>query len=376
VNAAQRPQTESASAPSHPPPNSGQGVSGSGQPALASELTVSVVVPVKNGGAAFRRCLEALLAARPAPLEVIVVADGDCDGSADLAELLKVRVLRTAAQSGPAAARNLGAREAAGDLLFFVDADVVIDSAAIARIVCAFQEHPEAAAMIGSYDDEPAAPNFCSQYKNLLHHYTHQHGRVEASTFWTGCGAIRRDVFLRLKGFDETYRRPSVEDIELGYRLKAAGCRIRLDKALQGKHLKRWGAASLLRSDFFDRALPWTALLLKAGRFENDLNISRRNRICVIAVHALVLAVGLSLWWVGGLAAAALLGVLLLALDAPLLHFYAKKRGVGFALRVIPWHWLTYYASGLAFAFGLARHAFRRSARRVAVPSKLVPVEG
>lgn len=68
-------------------------------------------------------------------------------------------------------------------------------------------------------------------------------------------------------GFDESYRKPSIEDIELGYRLKQAGLKIRLCKALQVKHLKRWEVVSLLRADFFYRALPWTELILRDRQF-------------------------------------------------------------------------------------------------------------
>jgi hypothetical protein len=70
--------------------------------------------------------------------------------------------------------------------------------------------------VFGSYDDSPPAPAFTAQYKNLIHRYYHQRPRREASTFWAGCGAVRRSVFLGLEGFDvERYRVPSIEDIEL-----------------------------------------------------------------------------------------------------------------------------------------------------------------
>ena len=108
------------------------------------------------------------------------------------------------------------------------------------RIAAAFQASPNLAALFGSYDDEPFESNFLSQYKNLFHHYVHQTAKVDASTFWSGCGAIRREVFLAIGGFEENYRRPTIEDIELGYRLKKTGHRIRLLKELQVKHLKRW----------------------------------------------------------------------------------------------------------------------------------------
>jgi GT2 family glycosyltransferase len=145
-------------------------------------------------------------------------------------------------------------------------------------------------ALFGSYDDAPAATNFLSQYKNLFHHYVHQIANEEASTFWGACGAIRREVFLKLGGFDESYHQPCIEDIELGYRLKRAGYRIRLLKTLQVKHLKHWGVKSLLKTDFFQRALPWTELILRDRRLVNDLNLKTSSRVSVASIYGLPIA--------------------------------------------------------------------------------------
>ena len=94
--------------------------------------------------------------------------------------------------------RNLCAQIAQGDLLFFFDADVIIPPDALRQIVVAFQHDPNLTAVFGSYDDMPFESNFLSQYKNLLHHYVHQTANEEASTFWTGCGAIRREIFFKI----------------------------------------------------------------------------------------------------------------------------------------------------------------------------------
>jgi hypothetical protein len=118
-------------------------------------------------------------------------------------------------------------------------------------------------------------------YRNLMHRYVHQQGRAEASTFWSGCGAIRRSVFLQHGGFDESYRRPAIEDIELGYRLVAAGHRIHLDRSLEVKHLKRWTFLNLVKTDIFDRGMPWTELILRDGNMPNDLNIQLSQRVSV-----------------------------------------------------------------------------------------------
>src|SRR5262245_10094199 len=200
--------------------------------------TISLIIPVYNGGLNFRRCLESVVAALPAADEVIVVADGDTDGSWIVATELGARVFRLPTRSGPARARNCGAREARGEILFFVDPEVILPVYAVAQVADVFAQDPRIAAVFGSYDDAPAAENFFSQYKNLLHHYVHQHAREDASTFWSVCGAIRRSALFEVGGFDERYSESSIEGMELSCRLKNAGYDIRRCKTLQVKNLK------------------------------------------------------------------------------------------------------------------------------------------
>jgi GT2 family glycosyltransferase len=234
---------------------------------LSAKPAISVIIPVHNGGENFRRCLSSIAEAIPPPDEIIAVLDGDTDVSRRLAESFGARAVKLPVPEGPARARNLGAYASQHEILFFIDSDVAICPDAVGQIVAAFRNDPSLAAVFGSYDDEPGATNFLSQYKNLLHHYVHQKGREDASTFWGACGAIRREIFLAVDGFDERYRYPSIEDIEMGYRLKQAGLRIRLLKSLQVKHLKSWDLVSLVKSDVFHRALPWTELILRDRRF-------------------------------------------------------------------------------------------------------------
>jgi glycosyltransferase involved in cell wall biosynthesis len=325
-----------------------------------------VIVPVYNGGQSFHSCLEALAATRYDPYEVIVVDDGSADDSAALARSYGYQVLHTEhPRSGPAAARNLGAGVATGQILFFVDADVVVRPDTLSQVVQAFVADPALDALFGSYDATPAAQNFLSQYKNLFHHYVHQHSNEEASTFWSGCGAMRQQVFLSHGGFDtQRYQRPCIEDIELGYRVTRAGGRIRLIKSLQVTHLKRWTVTSLLHSDILDRGIPWSRLLLRERVFANDLNLQTANRISVLAVYGLLIALiaGLALpeAWFAVLAAAIVLSVLNWSLYA----WFATKRGWPFVLGVIFWHWLYYAYNGICFAAGLALHLSGRDTRR------------
>jgi glycosyltransferase involved in cell wall biosynthesis len=322
-------------------------------------MQISTIIPVSNGGEHFRRCLQSLAEAHPG--EVIVVANGDSDGSRDAARAFGAQVLTLPDAVGPARARNLGAQSAKGEIVFFIDADVAVHPDVFTRIETALKQQPDTAAIIGSYDDAPGTSNFLSQYKNLLHHFVHQQSNEEASTFWGACGAIRRDVFLALGGFDESYRRPCVEDIELGYRLKRAGYRIRLVKTLQVKHLKRWTALSLVKSDFFDRALPWTTLIWRDKAFISDLNLQQSSRVSVVVSYGIVAALMGAVMMPPLVLVAAALVLALVGLNAPVYRFFQRKRGWVFALRVLPWHGLYYLYSGLAFALGTAR--FHMSAR-------------
>ncbi|MFE4104670.1 glycosyltransferase family 2 protein [Almyronema epifaneia] len=318
-------------------------------------LTISVVIPVYNGGDAFRRCLRSLHTGL-IPDEVIVVSDGDTDGSWRVAEQFGAKVIRCPVSRGPATARNVGAKAAQGDIIFFVDADVTLHPETIHRVAEVFTASPEVAALIGSYDDAPGAANFLSQYRNLFHHYTHQVSSEEASTFWGACGAVRREVFLQVGGFDQSYRAACVEDIELGYRLKRYGYTIRLCKHIQVKHLKRWEPLSMLRADIFYRALPWTALILRHQQLNNDLNLDTSSRLSVVLSFALLLTLAATGLWPSALGLSLAIAVGLLLLNAPVYRFFRQKRGWRFTARVIPWHWLYFLYSGFAFAIGLGRH--------------------
>jgi GT2 family glycosyltransferase len=334
------------------------------------DTSLSVVVPVRDGGARLEQCLDALLASDSEPFELLVVDDGSTDGGASAAACRArgVEVVELMRNFGPAAARNRGAERARGSVLLFVDADVVVRPDTLSRVAALFRGRPEVAAVFGSYDDEPAATNFVSQYKNLQHHFTHQQASEQAETFWAGCGAVRRAAFEAVGGFDERrYTKPSVEDIELGLRLRGAGYRIALDKGLRVKHLKRWTLSSLLRADIFDRALPWSRLILNGGGgMINDLNLRVRERACAalvgLAAALLVLACFFSApvaALLAGAAGVALASVLILNLR--LFRFFLARRGAAFAAASFVMLLLYYFYSGAVFALCAVARAFGKT---------------
>ncbi|MCO6452096.1 MAG: glycosyltransferase [Caldilineales bacterium] len=337
---------------------------------MSDSLSISVVIPALNAADLLPGLLLALADGVVPPDEIIVIDDGSTDATLAVAMEQGCLTGRTPhPRSGPATARNLGAVKANGDILFFLDADTVPHADAVARVRDAFQD-PSLDALFGSYDDAPSDPGFLSQYKNLFHHYVHQMSAETASTFWTGCGAIRRPVFMRLGGFTDEYGRPCIEDIELGYRLISQQGKIRLDKELLSTHRKRWTVTSLLRTDIIDRGIPWAELILRHKAFVNDLNLQTRNRISVVTLWLLALSLILSLWNPWLLLISLIGAAMLLRLNWSLYHWFAEKRGIWFAARVVPWHWLYYGYNAIAFGLGALRYGRSTFARGHANPNR------
>lgn len=320
-------------------------------------LTVCIILPVVNDAPAYRTALAAIANASPPPDDVVIVADGPANEAVAAARTAGFRAIERQVNGGPAAARNTAAAATSADVLLFVDADVAIHPDLVARVRRALAD-PAVAAVVGCYDDRPPERNFFSQYKNLLQRFVHLNAQREGSTFWGACGAIRREAFVQIGGFDERFRKPSVEDIDLGYRLKAAGHRIVFDSSLQATHLKRWTMTSLLHSDIFRRALPWTWLLMRESYVEPDLNLGHRSRLASVlagglAVSPAVIAIDVRAAWL-----ALLCGIVLFLLDLELWRFFRARRGVGFATAGLVWHWAYYLYSALGLAAGVLSYPF------------------
>jgi glycosyltransferase involved in cell wall biosynthesis len=296
--------------------------------------------------------------------ELIVVDDASADQTTHVAEQWADRVVTVSpGPRGPAFARNRGAEVASGEWLVFIDADVAVHANTLSTIAAIVQERSGFDAVFGAYDASPPAPNFLSQYRNLLHRYVHLRGAGEAETFWAGCGAVRRTAFEGVGGFDERrFPRPQIEDIDLGYRLRERGGRILLDPAVQGTHLKRWTLRSITRTDFFDRGVPWVRLLLARGHLHRStaLNLKQGERVKTglvgVALGLMAIAVAGRRWEPA--AAAFAIGAGVVIANRHLFSWFAHQRGLRFALAVVPMHLWYYVLSGLAVTVGTALHAF------------------
>ncbi len=262
-------------------------------------IKISIVIPNHNGGVSLQCCLDAVRASVYNNFECIVVDDCSTDRSLRMLRDYPVQVIELHdGPFGPAHARNVGAQAASGEIVFFFDADVVIYPDTLQKVANVFSRIPGLTAVFGSYDDQPGDGHFLSQYKNLFHHFVHQQAREESFSFWSGCGAIRREVFLAIGGFDVVkYPQPSIEDIDLGRRLSMQGHKIIIDRTIQVKHLKRWTLTNLIKTDIFNRGIPWTQLILADRAIPNDLNLETSQRWSALLSGALLMMFVVSMFF-------------------------------------------------------------------------------
>jgi len=315
---------------------------------------LSVVIPSHQSMHRLRRCLEAIEASEgeTGAREIVVVDDASTDESSLVAAEFADVVVRLAGKAhGPAFARNRGFEASHGDVVVFVDADVVLHPDALARIAADFRADPALGAVFGSYDAEPEAAGTFSEYRHLRLHFTHQRRGGPSDTFWTGIGAVRSDVFAGVGMFDEwAYARPKLEDVELGQRLRRFGHSIRLDPAVQGTHLNRWTLGSSVATGFRAAALTIAARAQRAPTgTEGASGFFALVGVALVIVGCLTGRPALA-------AEGALAFLIAVLLDLPFYAYLARARGAAFLAAAIPLQLLHDGALALATAAGWVAH--------------------
>jgi glycosyltransferase involved in cell wall biosynthesis len=332
---------------------------------------ISVVVPARNAASTLRQCLQGIRSQLSSDDELVLVDDHSDDGSAEIAAGFDAIVIRMPRHAGVSAARNFGALHASKEVLFFLDADVVLMPGGLCR-ARSVASAPGFEAAVGSYDDSPFHSSTVSMFKNLAHHFFHQNARGEISSFWAGCGLVSRRIFNRMGGFDEDlFFSPSIEDVEFGWRLSDALVRVSLDPGLQVTHLKRWTLRSLLATDIFYRAVPWTILSLQRGRrLSFELNLSKKQRIATVVAVLLAGTAALTPLRAGFALVATAIAVLAVCLNVDLLKLFQKKGGVRLMLAGFCLQQLYYLYSSFGMLLGFAIYSLGGSRQYFSILSK------
>jgi len=213
---------------------------------------ISVIIPAHNPGSSLLVCLDPFTRIPDLEFEVIVVDDAS-PSPVELPEFAFNwgRVVRLSNNLGPAGARNEGAAAARGEILLFIDTDVVIGDDCL-EIIGRFYRGDDKQnwGLTGIQSASMEFDNFCSQYKNLWLRYSFLQSPEDSALFYTSIAAVPRDLFHRLNGFDLKYTTPSLEDTDFGNRIWEGGGKVRIDRGLEVSHNKYYSFYGLQKNDF------------------------------------------------------------------------------------------------------------------------------
>ncbi len=214
-------------------------------------MKISIIIPVYNSSLTLKECLGAVFNSSFKNFEVIIVSDNSTDNSVAIAKEYQCKIIELPKNKGPAFARNSGAQAASGDVLFFIDSDVVIKNDGLNYLNDIFFQN-EIDAIQGVYTHQPTYKNIATQYQMSYYcYYIWPKNKKYASTLSTCCFAIRKKIFLNLKGFNVNIKRASAEDEEFGYLLMDKGYKILILRELKVEHRVNYGIGHFIKKKFY-----------------------------------------------------------------------------------------------------------------------------
>ena len=329
------------------------------------ENLVSVIIPNRNGAGTIANCLAAAAASHHGNFEIIVVDDHSEDESIEVIQRHSCKLVRLDRHGGAARARNAGANHSRGQILFFTDADCLMQPDTLGLAAATLAHEGPDAIIGGTYTTAPYDRRFFSRFQSIfIHHFETRHA---PATDYIATHALAMDasVFRRNRGFAEELR-PILEDVEFSHRLRRAGCRLVMNPAILVQHVFNYSLSRSLRNAFV-KSLHWTAYAIG----NRDLLADSGTASVGLKLNVLIFAGNAAL-----LAASALTGksvllafiTLALAFDLyvnrGLLLAYHRAEGPGFALMAALYYLLLYpLAVGAGAAAGLLRYFFSGTAQ-------------
>lgn len=314
---------------------------------------ISIIVPAYNSSGSIVPLIESVRQSLFSGWELIIVDDCSRDRTAAMIEPEldeRIRLIKLETNSGPAWARNEGARQARYPVLFFIDSDVVLLPDTLGRIAAAYQAKPDMMAMVGICHREPLNPGYFPSYRCLLEFswFLDQHGKT--STFFTPrVGTVRREAFFAAGQFDERYRGADVEDYEFGYRLTSRHP-VYIDTTVQVKHCFP-GFWQNVRN-YYKRTSMWTRLFLARRRFDNTGTSAGAGLETMLQLLLPVPVLAAFLHPAGGIVLLLILLMMLYCMR-PFLTLCFRERGVLFTLAAFWTRWILAFVVGAGLAAGM-----------------------
>lgn len=245
-------------------------------------LSVSIIIPNRNGEATIASCLEAALATGYKNFEVIVVDDFSTDYSVEIINRYPCKLLRLEHHCGASKARNVGAEHSSGDILFFTDADCLLNKDTLTTALDILSSVGPKVVLGGTYTPNPADGSFYSFFQSVFIHYSESQKTPSTDYVATHAMIINAKVFKQSGGFAEDFL-PILEDVEYSHRMRRSGHRLVLNPAILVRHIFGYTLAKSMRNAF-RKSMYWSAysiankdLLKDSGTASSGLKVNTLN---------------------------------------------------------------------------------------------------
>jgi len=323
-------------------------------------LRVSVIIPVYNDSKNLKKCLESIFISKCKNFEVIVSDDGSSDNSYEVATQFPYKIIRLMKNKGAATARNIGAKHATGDILYFVDSDTVQGEDTIENIIRHYEENKNIDIICGYWAKDSLKKGAFPEFIGLKHFYlmilakmrnknNHSCSIINPSSF-----AIKKSVFEEIGGFNQKYHSSVGEDYELSQRISEKGYNVYSFKDMCIKHHFKEIIPTFRL--IFQRTSVWITLFIKKKRFEKWGNATKSEAVTTMVVFFATLSFILGFISIYYLFLSCLLLVVLsLRNFAFYFVFIPKEKGATFIFPAILFDYLLYLCVGLGALYGLAK---------------------
>ena len=319
-------------------------------------MKISIIIPVYNSSSTLKECLDSIFSSTFKDYEVIVVSGNSTDDSIKIAKQFQIKIIELPENKGPALARNKGSQAAQGDIILFLDSDVIINKNSLSLIIDKFSL-AEVNAIQGIYSHEPNYKYLATQfYQSYLCYYVWPENKKYATTLVTGCFAIRKEIFNKFGGFDVNIENASCEDEKFGYSLIEKGYKILILRDLQVVHRVNYNVINFIKrrlTQEFDRI----KFYLREKTYTNKIKQTNYSRVIIgIPVLGLILLTVLStffysnniIWY-----SFVILNLIYVSLHLGFLKFVTSNKGFKKAFGLLFMFYLDTFLMIIALSFGL-----------------------
>ena len=325
---------------------------------------VSIIIPNRNGEATIGQCLGAAFASRYENFEVIVVDDGSIDHSVEIIKKFPCTLIQLENQYGTSRARNRGVNNCNGTILFFTDADCLLQEDTLSIAIDALAAADKDTVLGGTYTVKPVDDGFFGRFQSAFINYFETISSENPDYIAAHAMAMYTRTFKLNGGFPEDYL-PILEDVEFSHRLRRNGYRLVTNPEIQVRHVFNYSLLGSLHNGF-RKAMYWTIyslhnrdLLANSGTASRALKLNVTTLFFIALIVLLIMITGEKNLSVIIL----LLTAINLAANYRMLRAFHESGGARFSIAASAYYFLLYPlavgAGGLAGVVSYHRYAKR-----------------